>query len=65
MEAILAYLRDRLGAKEVKAWTDTRNEASHRLAKKLGMIQVELIKNADFFKGTNSDEFVFSKVFHK
>lgn len=27
------------------------------------MVQVELIKDADFFKGRTSDEFVFSKVF--
>ena len=32
------------------------------LSKKPGMVQVELIKDADFFKGAASDEFVFSKV---
>ncbi|MGZ3687107.1 MAG: GNAT family N-acetyltransferase [Bdellovibrionota bacterium] len=63
LENIFLFLRDRLGIKEVKAWTDTRNEASHRLARKLGMVQVDFIKNADFFKGASSDEFVFSKVF--
>lgn len=63
LREVFDYLRRSLGAKEVKAWTDTRNEASHRLAKKLGMAQVELIKNAEFFKGASSDEFVFSKVF--
>lgn len=65
-EALVAafeYLRSSLGAREVKAWSDTRNEASHALAKKLGMVQVEYIKDADFFKGKSSDEFVFSKVF--
>ncbi len=63
LEVIFAYLREGLGVLEVKAWSDTRNTASHRLAKKLGMVQVEFIKDADFFKGANSDEFVFSKVF--
>ncbi len=63
MQAVIAYLRDTLGVREVKAWSDTRNEASHRLAKKLGMIQVDLIKDADFFKGASSDEYVFSRIF--
>ncbi|MEK6705219.1 MAG: GNAT family protein, partial [Bdellovibrionota bacterium] len=63
LQSIFDYLRDVLAVKEIKAWSDTRNQASHRLAKKLGMTQVDLIKNADFFKGGTSDEFVFSKVF--
>lgn len=62
LQAVFCYLRDVLGVNEVRAWSDTRNEASHRLAKKLGMSQVGLVKDADFFKGTTSDEFVFSKV---
>jgi ribosomal-protein-alanine N-acetyltransferase len=63
LEQVFKYLRDSLKAREVKAWSDTRNEASHRLAKKIGMIQVGIIKDADFFKGSTSDEFVFSKKF--
>ncbi len=63
LESVFKYLSESLGAIEVKAWSDTRNEASHRLAKKLGMVQVELIKDADFFKGRTSDEFVFSRLF--
>lgn len=63
LESVFLYLKDVLQVREVKAWSDTRNEASHRLARKLGMIQVDLVKDADFFKGTTSDEFVFSKVF--
>lgn len=62
LSAVFNYLRDQLSVREVKAWSDTRNLASHNLAKKLGMIQVEFIKDADRFNGTNSDEFVFSKV---
>ena len=50
IQQILFYLKDDLGVREIKALTDTRNEASHRLAKKLGMKQTELIKDADFFK---------------
>lgn len=63
LHTVFTYLRDRLGVREVKAWSDTRNEASHRLARRLGMVQVDFIKDADFFKGTSSDEYVFSKVF--
>jgi [ribosomal protein S5]-alanine N-acetyltransferase len=43
-----------------KAWTDTRNLASHRLLEKLGFTKIEEIKNADEFKGSVSDEFVYS-----
>jgi ribosomal-protein-alanine N-acetyltransferase len=63
MSSIIQFLRKNLAVQEVKAWSDTRNVASHCLAKKLGMTQIELIKNADFFKGQNSDEFVFSIEF--
>lgn len=49
LEAVFQYLRTVLKIREVKAWSDTRNAASHALARKLGMVQTELIKNADFF----------------
>ncbi len=60
---LFAYLNSELKLREVKLWTDTRNIASHQLAKKMGMICVDTLKEADFFKGATSDEFVFSKVF--
>lgn len=60
---VLTYLRDKLDVREVKAWIDTRNEASIRLVRKLGMRQTGLIKDADFFKGSSSDELVFSITF--
>lgn len=63
LEKVFAYLRDTLGVQEVKAWSDTRNLASHQLAKKLGMVQVDFIKDADTFKGESSDEFIFSRKF--
>jgi RimJ/RimL family protein N-acetyltransferase len=63
LETIFKYLRESLSVREIKAWSDTRNEASHRLVRKLGMVQVDFIKDADSFKGGASDEFVFSKVF--
>jgi ribosomal-protein-alanine N-acetyltransferase len=61
LQEIFNFLKETCSIREVKAWSDTRNEASHRLAKKLGMIQVAFIKDADFFKGSSSDEFVFLK----
>lgn len=61
LEAVFEYLRSELGVREVKAWSDTRNVASHQLARKLGMEQVEFIKDADFFKGQSSDEYVFAR----
>jgi ribosomal-protein-alanine N-acetyltransferase len=61
LEAVFTYLRNELGIQEIKAWSDTRNIASHQLAQKLGMVQIDMIKDADAFKGSTSDEFVFSK----
>jgi RimJ/RimL family protein N-acetyltransferase len=63
LNAVFNYLHGFLGVKEVKAWSDTRNKASHKLAEKLGMVRIDTVKDADFFKGETSDEFVFSKVF--
>lgn len=60
MRAVFAYLRDVLAVPEIKAYIDTRNEASQRLAKSLGMVQEDFVKDADFFKGETSDEFVFA-----
>lgn len=63
LEATFQYLKKHLGVREVRAWSDTRNIASHALVKKLGMVQIDYIQNADFFNGETSDEFVFSKIF--
>ncbi len=62
LQAVFYFLHKDLAVREVKAWSDTRNQASHQLAQKLGMTKVDQIKDADFFKGATSDEFVFSKV---
>ncbi len=62
LETIFSYLRDNLKVREVKAWSDSRNEASHALAKKLGMVQVDFVKDADHFKGASSDELIFLKT---
>lgn len=63
LRTVFEYLRDVHSVQTVKAWSDTRNKASHRLAQRMGMKIVETIKDADFFKGASSDEFVFAKKF--
>ena len=65
LEVVFNFLRSVLNVREIKAWSDSRNKASHRLAQKLGMKEIEFIKDADHFKGSSSDEFVFSKHLDK
>lgn len=60
LKEIFDYLGSKVGIKEVRAWSDNRNVASHRLAERLGMRQIEFIKDADFFRGATSDEYVFA-----
>ena len=57
--AMLEHLKSQ-GVTSFKAWTDTRNLASHKLLERLGFAKIEEIKNADEFKGSISDEFVYS-----
>jgi RimJ/RimL family protein N-acetyltransferase len=60
MRAIFVFLRETFDVRKISAVTDSENIASHRLAKRLGMAQSEVIKGADFFKGKSRDEFVFT-----
>ena len=62
LRLVLNFLKTNFQIIEVKAWSDTRNFASHQLLIKLGFEQIDLIKDADFFRGASSDEFVFSKI---
>ena len=62
LQEVFRFLSARMGIGEVKAWIDTRNLASIALVEKLGLQRVERIENADHFKGTRSDEFVFFRV---
>jgi RimJ/RimL family protein N-acetyltransferase len=59
LRAVIDFLHTRMNAQSIKAWIDTRNEPSIRLVKRLGFEQVQFIKDADKFKGSVSDEFVF------
>ena len=58
-QALVDHLKQNYEIRCVKAWIDTRNQASIQLVEKLGMRRVEFIKNADHFKGQDSDEFVY------
>jgi [ribosomal protein S5]-alanine N-acetyltransferase len=57
--AMLEHLKSQ-GITSFKAWTDTRNLASHKLLERLGFTKIEEIKNADEFKGSISHEFVYA-----
>ncbi len=59
LSAVISFLRVHLEAKQIRAWIDTRNVASIQLIKKLGFVQIDFIKNADEFKGSKSDEYIF------
>lgn len=48
------------GAVEVRAELDTRNEASIALLERLGFRRGALKKNADHFKGSESDEWTYT-----
>ena len=58
--ALINHLQTHYDVRVIKAWIDTRNRASIRLVERLGLSQIEFIKEADFFKGEKSDEYVFS-----
>jgi ribosomal-protein-alanine N-acetyltransferase len=49
------------GATRFIAHVDTRNLASQRLLEALGFLPGRRIENADFFKGSHSDEFVYER----
>ncbi|MBK9294800.1 MAG: GNAT family N-acetyltransferase [Oligoflexia bacterium] len=61
LACVAEFLKNKLKGKIVKAFVDTRNFPSIELLKKLEFNQSGFIKNADFFKGSSSDEFLFEK----
>ncbi|WP_019010354.1 GNAT family N-acetyltransferase [Deinococcus aquatilis] len=60
MRAMLSFLHAGLGVETFVAHLDTRNAASRRLVERLGFVQTDLILGADRFKGSFSDEYVYS-----
>ena len=59
LNALLNLLRLK-GIHQVMAWVDTRNIPSIGLLKKLKFTSIDRIENADYFKGSQSDEIIFS-----
>jgi ribosomal-protein-alanine N-acetyltransferase len=57
--ALIALLFGSYGIQLITAHLDTRNTASWKLLESLGFTRLRIIKNADEFKGTPSDEYVY------
>ena len=60
--AVLVSLAALHSVERVLAYVDTRNQASIRLLERLGFEQMERVVKADHFKGSWSDEFVYSRL---
>ena len=60
--AVLACLAHEWGVTMVAAEIDTRNAASIALVEALGFTRVALRANADFFKGSSSDEYRYERA---
>lgn len=56
---LIIELRKNYQITEIVAEVDTRNLASAKLLDRLGFINTETRKNADFFKGNSSDEYIY------
>ena len=63
ISALFTVLKEEYQVRQTKAWIDTRNLPSIRLVEKLGFKQIEFIESADYFKGSQSDEFVYCLTF--
>lgn len=58
---VCAHLEASAGVSRFEALIDTRNAASIALAASLGLARVELIRGADNFKGSVSDEYRYAR----
>lgn len=59
VRATLQHLKEAVGTKTARALVDTRNAPSIRLLERLGFERKRIIKDADHFKGTASDEYEY------
>jgi RimJ/RimL family protein N-acetyltransferase len=59
MRALLEHLQRDVGVQRFSANIDTRNLASQRLIERLGFVRIGEIKDADAFKGSSGDEYVY------
>jgi len=58
--SVLDHLFKTHKSTELRAEIDTRNIGSIRVVESLGLARVALTRDADFFKGTSSDEFTYA-----
>lgn len=58
-EKIIEVLASEYQVAKIKANVDTRNNSSIKLLEKLKFQKINLIKNADYFEGQESDEYEF------
>ncbi|KIL77460.1 GNAT family N-acetyltransferase [Bacillus badius] len=65
LSIMLQNSKEQFGHFDYYAYIDTRNERSINLVKSLGFKCVEYIENADYFKGSSSNEFVYAKISNK
>lgn len=56
---LINFIFNTFEVEQVNAHVDTRNVASYKLLESIGFVRIDRIKNADFFKGQNSDEFIY------
>ncbi len=56
---MLKLLFEEYDLEKISSLMDTRNEASWRLMESLGFQKIKEIKDADYFKGSASDEFLY------
>jgi len=61
VDAVQQYVFEHYDTPSIDALIDTRNLASQAVVINLGFQLTETIRNADFFKGHNSDEYRYTK----
>jgi RimJ/RimL family protein N-acetyltransferase len=58
---VIRHVFEDLNAPAIDVYIDTRNVASIGLVESMGFRLRKTIKNADFFKGSSSDEYVYTR----
>ena len=59
VHALISYLFKECGVEVVSAHVDRRNIASFKLLESLNFCRTKMLKDADHFKGSSSDEYVY------
>lgn len=65
LRAIMELLREKFRARGVKAQTDTRNVASHRVLEKLGFREKKLLEGACEIRGVLCDDYFYELRWEK